>query len=238
MNRERGIHEGGVNLNAIIYIRRSKESTERTVSLMDQEARCREYASHLGATVVRVLVDDGVSGGDERRFPRLEKAILESQATVLIVYKQDRLARDNAELLWHLKQWGKRGINTYDATRDALLYGGNNHAEQIITTMIGQADQIYLWGCQDRNIATQYRLKSQGRRHCNHAPRGFTWKRGQIVKDDREQQLLAAHRILMGQGLSVRGRAAKLLEMGFFSRSGGPLPPSAIYRMTQREGVQ
>jgi hypothetical protein len=62
---------GGVMVTAIGYVRRSKESGARTVSLEDQRARIADYAQGQGWQVAEVVSDDGVRAGlRERRRAR------------------------------------------------------------------------------------------------------------------------------------------------------------------------
>jgi len=58
---------------ALGYVRRSKESGVRTVSLEDQREQIAAYCAELGWQLVDVLADDGVSGG--RRLERLAERV-------------------------------------------------------------------------------------------------------------------------------------------------------------------
>ncbi len=58
---------------ALGYIRRSKESGARTISLEDQRARIADYCGAQGWTLVEVLADDGVSGAELNRLPEGER---------------------------------------------------------------------------------------------------------------------------------------------------------------------
>jgi len=53
---------------AIGYIRRSKESSERTVSLQDQRARIATYCAEQGLSLAEIVCDDGISGGRRERL--------------------------------------------------------------------------------------------------------------------------------------------------------------------------
>ena len=81
------------------YVRRSKESGERTVSLEDQRERVAAYCTEHGWELVEVLVDDGVSGGRRQRLERLAERVRATGARVIVVYHLDRLARDLAGTL-------------------------------------------------------------------------------------------------------------------------------------------
>jgi site-specific DNA recombinase len=77
-----------------IYVRISQENPDG-YSLADQEQRCRIYAEEQGWQVIKVYVDDGVSG---RRWdrPALQRMIAELQPLgvgTVIVYDLDRAMR-------------------------------------------------------------------------------------------------------------------------------------------------
>ena len=82
---------GVVVVTAIGYVRRSKESRARTVSLEDQRARIAEYAQGQGWQVAEIVADDGVSGGRRERLERLAERVRVTGARVIIVYHVDRV---------------------------------------------------------------------------------------------------------------------------------------------------
>lgn len=65
------------------YIRRSKESGARTVSLEDQQARIEGYCQERGWSLAEVLADDGVSGGRRERLERLAERVIARNRTVM-----------------------------------------------------------------------------------------------------------------------------------------------------------
>ena len=73
-------------VTAIGYVRRSKESGERTVSLEDQRARIAAYCAERGWLLAEILADDGVSGGNRERL-----------ATILERYRRS-LYPDNVKI--------------------------------------------------------------------------------------------------------------------------------------------
>jgi hypothetical protein len=78
-DQHRGISARGngaaVMVTAIGYVRRSKESGARTVSLEDQRARIADYAQGQGWQVAEVVADDGVSGGRRECLERLAERV-------------------------------------------------------------------------------------------------------------------------------------------------------------------
>jgi DNA invertase Pin-like site-specific DNA recombinase len=78
---------------AVGYVRRSKESGERTVSLEDQRERVAAYCAERGWPLVEVLVDDGVSGGRRQRLERLAERVRATGARAIVVGREDCAAR-------------------------------------------------------------------------------------------------------------------------------------------------
>jgi hypothetical protein len=83
-------------VTALGYIRRSKESTARTISLEDQRARIADYCRAHGRPLAEVLADDGVSSGRHERLERLAARVKATRARVVVVHHPDRFARDLA----------------------------------------------------------------------------------------------------------------------------------------------
>ena len=84
-------------MKAILYLRVSTEDQVEGNSLDGQEEVCRRRAEGMGATVVAVLREEGVSGSLFLGRPEIQKALqmIESgQANVFITTKIDRGGRD------------------------------------------------------------------------------------------------------------------------------------------------
>jgi site-specific DNA recombinase len=95
-NAPNGGATGGAR-RAVLYARTSKDdAANATSSIQGQLDLCREYAQKKGWTVVRELVDDGVSGATWNA-PALSEAVEMARAGVfdiLVTRELDRLARD------------------------------------------------------------------------------------------------------------------------------------------------
>ena len=98
---------------ALGYIRRSKESGARTVSLEDQRARIEAYCEERGWRLAEVLADDGVSGGRRERLERLAERVKATHARAIVVYHLDRFARDLAATLDYLRRFSRRGVELH-----------------------------------------------------------------------------------------------------------------------------
>ena len=57
------------------YVRRSKESNAKTISLEEQTEKIISYCKEKGLGLVGIVTDAGVSGGDRDRLERIEAAV-------------------------------------------------------------------------------------------------------------------------------------------------------------------
>jgi DNA invertase Pin-like site-specific DNA recombinase len=81
-------------MKAVIYCRTSTD--EQADSCANQERVGREKAKELGATVVDVYTDEGISGSDNSR-PAFQRMMADANVKVfdaLLIWKLDRLGRD------------------------------------------------------------------------------------------------------------------------------------------------
>lgn len=220
-------------MNAVIYIRRSKESNERTVSLREQEAKCRAYAAMMNFTVQEVVEDDGVSGGDRDRFAGIELSLFRHNAKALVVYHMDRLARDVAATLDHMAKWAKQNVRIFAVNRgevECKTSGGH-----LMTGVEQLFAENYRKQCSEKTKAGLARLKTEGRRHCLNAPVGYRWENGMMVEDVAEQRAMAEAKGLLDQGFSLREVCRRLSIMGYFTRKGGTFAVSTLHNALHRE---
>lgn len=80
-------------MKAVIYCRTSTD--ERADSCADQERVAREKAKELGANVVAVYTDEGISGTDSSRpaYQRMMAAANAKEFDTLLLWKLNRLGR-------------------------------------------------------------------------------------------------------------------------------------------------
>lgn len=88
-------------VRAAIYIRVSTEEQKNNFSLKAQESIIREYAERKGIEVFDVYCDDGYSGKDYNRpeVQRLFRDLNDDKFDVILVWKVDRLSRNNTDVL-------------------------------------------------------------------------------------------------------------------------------------------
>lgn len=216
-----------MSTNAIAYVRRSKESTEKTVSLADQEARVRAYIEAQGWKVAAVLIDDGISGGKRGRFDRIRQAVAEHRASAVVTYHLDRFARDVAGLLDELRDFSRKGVALHVVGRGRIEI---ESASGFLTTSIeGVLAEHYRRVIGEKTRDALSRLREQGRRYSNVLPYGFAAEAdGRLVEVVDEQATLGRMFDLRAEGLSLRAISARLAAEGRLARNGKPFAAEVV----------
>lgn len=214
---------------AIAYIRVS--TSRQDLGPKAQRDQIEAWAQREGVNVVAWHEDIGVSGGaelDER--PGLigaTEALRSHDASLLIVAKRDRLARDVlvAAMIERLcERVGARvasacGTGNGDSPEAQLLRG--------VVDLFAQYERAII---RARTRAALAAKKARGER-VGGVPYGYRDEGGVLVEDEAEQVVVARVRDLRAKGLSLRGVGRKLLEEGHGPRNGRKWHPQVVARI-------
>lgn len=219
-----------ITITALGYVRRSKESGERTVSLEDQRERiagyCREHCWRLAET----LADDGVSGGRRERLERLDGRLKATRATVVVVYHLDRFARDAAALLDWLERAERRGVELHVVGRGRVE--ARSASGYLMAGVEGVVAGHYRKLVSEKTRDALGRLCRTGRRYSGLAPYGYSFgPGGQLVPEPGEQSTLDQIGALRVAGLSLRAIARALAGRGLLARNGRVFAPMTLSRL-------
>lgn len=223
-------------MTALGYARRSKKSTERTVSLDDQRARIADYCLERGWQLAEVLADDGISGGRRERLQRLADRVKATGATIIVVYHLDRFARDVAGMLDALRAFSRRGVELHVVGRGRIE---TESASGFLTTSIeGVLAEHYRRVISEKTRDALARLKANGHRVSRFLPYGYTDDgAGRLVVDADEQAVLAQIGVLYAGGLSLRAVSRALAEGGVVARNGRPFAARTLSRLVTIRSV-
>jgi len=236
IDARRRTEEEGPQMIAVGYVRRSKESGPRTVSLEDQRVRITEYCQTQGWPLVEIVTDDGVSGGRRERLDRLTERVRVTGARVIVVYHLDRFARDLAATLDYLRQFSRRGVELHVVGRGRIE--ADSATGFIVTAVEGLAAEHYRRVISEKTRDALARLRAQGRRISRWAPYGFRLgPEGRLRPDLREQGTLTLIAALRASGQSLRGISGALVHRGIFARNGRPFAPMTLSRVVTNRSV-
>jgi len=216
-------------MKTTVYIRRSAESTENTVSLTQQRAAIGDYIAKQGWAPGPVVEDDGVSGGDSARFERIDAALKSSGSKSLVVFHIDRLGRDTAGTLHWLREWARRGIEIHAV--GAGLIEIKTSSGLITVGVQALIAEHYKCLVGEKTAGALEILKKSGRRYSGQAPFGYRHKAGKLVESEEEQNAIRRAKALRSEGLGYRAIGRRLRDEGYRGRNGNILRGQTIKRV-------
>jgi DNA invertase Pin-like site-specific DNA recombinase len=221
---------------AIGYVRRSKESGERTVSLQDQRARIAAYCAERGWSLAEIVCDDGVSGGRRERLERLAERVRVTGTRAVVVYHLDRFARDLAGTLDYLRRFSRRGVELHVVGRG--MVEADTASGFIVTAVEGLAAEHYRRVIAEKTRDALARLRANGRRVSRWAPYGFRLAAGgRLVPHSRERAALAKITTLQASGLSLRRLSSALAGKGILARNKRPFTSKVLATLLARQPI-
>ena len=221
------------------YTRVSTAEQADGYGLPVQEKAIRSYCRANGLRLVAVLSDEGVSGSnglDSRHglaeaLARIERG----EATGLVVYRFDRLARDfvlQETLYQRLSQQDVRVLSVKEPETE-----GDEALTNMVRQLLGVVAQYEKALIRGR-LAAGKAAKAADRGYCGGRPAyGFRASAGELVTNADEAELVGTVTGMRNAGESYRSIATALAEKGMTTRSGGPFNPNQVRRIAQRAGV-
>jgi site-specific DNA recombinase len=107
---------------AVIYARESSDDTTKAPSIEEQIARGKQYAEEKVLKFIETYQDNGYSGGDWSR-PDFNKLIRDAKFhkfNVVIVFSQDRIARDTEQFLWFYRNLKESSVALHSITEGII----------------------------------------------------------------------------------------------------------------------
>ena len=223
-------------MTTIGYVRRSKESGARTVSLEEQAARVRAYCQERGWVLAELVTDDGVSGGKRDRLVRLAAVVKAHTARAVVVYHLDRFARHVAGMLDALRAFTRRGVELHVVGRGRVE--ADTATGFLVTGVEGLMAEHYRRLIGEKTRDALARLKAKGRRVSRFAPYGYRLAADGVTLEPSpvEQRILALARHL-APGQSLRALSAALAKRGVVARNGRPFAPSTLLGLVRNRAV-
>ena len=225
---------------AVLYLRVStQEQATEGVSLEAQDAKLRAYCTLRGLSIVKVIVEAGVSGGkplDDRDGGHELLALVKKHAVAHVVsYKLDRLFRDCADCLTVTAAWDKHGVSLHLVDLGGQTLDTSTAMGRFFLTVMAGAAELERNLIGERTREALAYKRTQGHRISRHVLYGSRLAGDGITLEPEpaEQAIITMARDLHAAGLSSRQVAARLAEQGLYSRVGTVFTPSAILAMVR-----
>lgn len=218
-------------MQAVSYLRVSGASQVEGDGFPRQRKAIAARAAALGLEMVGEFVDEGVSG----TRPLVEReglmAALSSGASVVLVERSDRLARDLIEGELILRECRRLGVRVIESEGGQDLTAGDdsNPTAVLIRQVLGAFAQFEKASLVLKLRAAKVRKKAA-------AP---GWREGRKPYGAREGEAAILDRIrgLAGQGMTWEAIARTLNEDGHRTRKGGTWTRAAVFGVVRGERV-
>jgi DNA invertase Pin-like site-specific DNA recombinase len=216
---------------AISYLRVSTE--DQKLGPEAQRSQIETFASVNGIEILETFADYGVSGAspiDER--PQLIAALAALKArsaSVLLIAKRDRLARD-VYIATTIERALPKGCSIVAA--DGAGNGDEPHEKLIRTILDGMAEYERAL-IRARTKAALAVKKSKGER-VGRPAFGYQLIEGTLTPHPREQEALSRMYAMREQGFTFRAIAAALAADDFTTKQGAPISHVQVSRLVEK----
>jgi site-specific DNA recombinase len=208
----------------VAYVRCSTiEQATEGMSLPAQEAKIRAWAEAVGAEVVDVITDGGVSGSlslDRRPGGRVIADIMSNPRPgidAIAVMRLDRLGRDAAETLGLLKKFTKGPVGLVSVSDRLDLGSPQGRAMAAMVCVFAELER----GLVSQRVKDALQeLRRQGRVYGN-PPFGWDRRGDFLIRNRREQATLAHMRRLYDSGMTYTEVGKQLQRERRKSKKGG-----------------
>lgn len=128
---------------ASIYARESSDDTNKAPSIQEQIDRAKQYCLEKCYDIAEIYQDNGYSGGDWKRpsFNRLKNDAKRHLFKIVIVWSQDRIARDTEQFLNFYRTLKESNVKLYSLTEGEINM--DNLGDRVKHTSMAQASEIF-----------------------------------------------------------------------------------------------
>ena len=219
------------------YLRVSTAEQVEGFGLEVQETKVRAYCKAHDLKLVDVLSDEGQSGsngletcqGLAQGLARIEQG----EASALVVYRFDRLARDlilQETIIVRLEDAKATVLSVSEPAMD-----GDDATRKMVRQMLGVIAEYERAVIRGRMMAGKAAKVAKGGYGGGRPPYGYRAENGELVPDEQEQSLVETVVDLRKKGRSYREISAVLGGAGMTTRSGGEFNSNQVRRIAMSQ---
>ncbi len=223
---------------AVGYIRvsTSAQAEDDKFGISSQEETIKKYCAENGYELVRLYVDEGISGVKDSR-PELDKILYgtdEVDYDTVVVAKSDRVARDIKLYFYYLYTLEKKNIKLVSVSEDFDDEMGLGNVYRSILLFVAEQERknINMRTSSGRNI------KARGGGYAGgNIPYGYENVDGKLEIKASEKEIVEIVFYELDIGTSYQKIADKLTSKGYKTRSGGEFTTSQIQSIKKNKEV-
>jgi site-specific DNA recombinase len=190
-------------MKAIGYIRVSTEDQAREgISLENQDAKVKSYASLNDLDLIDIIRDEGVSGKslDRAGMTRLLDMVDNGKVEAIVVYKLDRLSRKTIDTLNLIETFETKGIAFHSISEKVDTKSATGKFFLTIISAISQMERDVI---SERTIdALNY--KKTKKEWLGRIPYGFKIEDNHLVEDPEQIKSIQKAKRMKRAGKSIR----------------------------------
>jgi DNA invertase Pin-like site-specific DNA recombinase len=213
------IKRKGDIMKAAGYIRVSTEDQAREgISLENQEAKIRAYASINDLELVEVIRDEGASGKSLERegIVRLLELVDAGEVVAVIVYKLDRLSRKTLDTLSLIESFESKDIAFHSISERVDTKSATGRFFLTILSAIAQMERDMI---AERTKDALAHKKQKGE-WTGRVPFGFRLENNRLVEDPEQIGVIQKAKRLRRSGKSLREISRALsLSLGYVHKA-------------------
>jgi len=206
-------------MKAIGYIRVSTEDQAREgISLENQEAKIRAYASINDFELVEVIRDGGASGKDLERkgVAKLLDLVERGKVGAVIVLKLDRLSRRTLDTLSLIENFELKGIAFHSISERVDTKSAPGKFFLTIISAFAQMERDLI----AERTRDALKHKKQKGEWTGRVPFGFRMENNRLVEDPQQIRVIQKAKRLRRSGKSLREIAGALsLSLGYVHKA-------------------
>lgn len=223
-------------MRAIGYVRVSTEDqAQEGVSLDNQKAKIRAYATLKDLELVEIIEDVGISAKNLNR-PGAQRVIAlarTKKVQAIIICKLDRMFRSTVDALETARQFDNWGVGLHSISETLDTQSAMGRFFFTLTAALAEMERGIIG--ERTKTALAYK-KSQGRVYGKVAY-GFRREGDHLLPNDEEQEAVNLILNLREQGGTYSGIAREMNQLGHRTRCNGQYFPQTIKNIIQLRGV-
>ena len=219
-------------MKALVYARYSTHKQDNGVSIENQIARCREYATYRGLDIVDIIQDLAVSGGVNKGragFMELLHRAEQGECDLILTYDLTRLSREMLSLLALerlLNEWEVE-LHTVEGQVDTATPEG--FMSFAMRAFMGEMERRTV---KHRTRRAMQHLKGNGRVY-NHTPYGWKREGDTLVELESEQRVISQVNEWYQGGATLAEIQRSLKTRRIQTREGKGWQPQQVKRLIQ-----
>jgi len=218
-------------MKALGYARISKDE-DGSISLDYQKAEIVKYCNREGLSLLRIEVDNGISGKSLKNRPAVQRVLQAVDAQTIdavVVFKSDRVSRNGLESLQVEALMKQRAVHYFSVTEGRLAYDSvDDEFLSFIRAGLNQRERKLI---ALRTRTALQRKRERGERIGGRPRYGYQVVNGKMVPHLREQEAIARMKALQAKKYSTREIVRALEEEGYRTRTGSLFNQTQVVRI-------